>query len=501
MKLKSGFARKGVKDLGYEQLSQLQHDKRHLTVDGKKIFIFGSTSSAVRRWGFPGGTLGNGVIRALSPPTWDVFPDTYVTDTRQDLTNIGVMRKVDRNGILTVSERTEKVLQRTVAQELNIIRNKGVFKRFSFPDSSIKPFNWLMPTRYLRVEAYMKLHPGTAHFHGVGSNNSGYWDITVTGNSSYVHLTDMADRQELRKHWSISGRTKFALMHTARQRCISRIRRNDIELSVALAEGRKTLSHLAKTALDIFKIYRAVKRGDFKAVWRILGWQPSRREYSKQKKLFYATKLASQRWLELQYAWRPLLGDVNGAIETLMKDKRQQMTFKATGSNAEAINYTVDHFTENPSRTEYHSASGKAIAKCVVHYAVTSPIEVFMAELGLNPYLALWEVVPWSFVVDWFTNIGDFLETIDVGTGKEFISGTETFHTVLYRESRMPIQSIRFPVSPINPMGGFSGVTSHFLITDRRPLTTWPKVGAYIKNPLSTTHVLNAIALARTIRK
>lgn len=323
MKLKSGFARKGVKDLGYEQLTQLQLDKKYYSDYENSIFVFGKTSTAIRRWGFPGGTLGNGVIRAQSPPSWDVFPDTYVKDKRQDLVNTGIMRRTNRDGTVTVTERTAKVLQRTVAQELNIIRNKGVYKRFEFPESSIKPFYWLMPTRYLRVEAYMKLHPGTAHFHGVEANNTGSWDITVEGNSSYVSLTGMADREQLRKHWSISGRTKFALMHTARQRCISRIRRNDIELSVTLAESRKTFSHLAKTAMDIFKIYRAVKRGDFKAVWRILGWQPSRRDYSKQKKLFYATKLASERWLELQYAWRPLLGEVNGAIKTLMKDTRQ----------------------------------------------------------------------------------------------------------------------------------------------------------------------------------
>lgn len=525
----SGFARRGVKHLGYEKLNQSQLDhlyqqtgqrSTYLRKMSRHGFVYGTTNTTVRSWGFPGSSVGDGRIRHESRPTWDVFPYTDIRDKRK-LVNTGVLTRVYSDGRREVSEKEVKILNTTIAQQLNIIRGRGVFKKFKFPKSDIPEFTWLMPSRYLRSEGYMVIEPGTAVW--TGSNSNSKYSLTVSGHSSYITLSNMSDSTELRKHWSLSAVSKFHLMQVARSRALQKIRRSDIELSVALAESRKTATHLAKTAVDLFKAYRAVKRGDFKELRRICNWgwgtpiqkgakfkyevsQGKRTPVSEadmklHKKLFYATKEPAKRWLELQYAWGPLLGDVNGAIKTLTKESRQQMTFKATGSIRENFNYTVNSKPNDPERHELHVAAGYSVAKCIVHYAVTDPASVLIAEMGVNPLLAVWEVVPWSFVVDWFTNIGDFLETMDVAMGKEFISGSETYYTVINRESRMPIQRISFPVSPLLPNGGSSAVTSHFMSVSRQPLTKWPGVGAYIKNPLTTNHVLNAIALARTLKK
>lgn len=41
---------------------------------------------------------------------------------------------------------------------------------------------------------------------------------------------------------------------------------------------------------------------------------------------------------------------------------------------------------------------------------VVNPNESLMQSLGLvNPLSVAWDLVPWSFVIDWFTGIGTFL--------------------------------------------------------------------------------------------
>ena len=47
-------------------------------------------------------------------------------------------------------------------------------------------------------------------------------------------------------------------------------------------------------------------------------------------------------------------------------------------------------------------------------------------NLGSNPLLTAWELVPYSFVVDWFVPIGDFINQYASTDGLVFISGTES---------------------------------------------------------------------------
>jgi len=51
----------------------------------------------------------------------------------------------------------------------------------------------------------------------------------------------------------------------------------------------------------------------------------------------------------------------------------------------------------------------------------------YMDSIGLvNPAAILWELVPYSFVVDWIVPIGQFLENISAGVGLRFLSGYRT---------------------------------------------------------------------------
>lgn len=60
--------------------------------------------------------------------------------------------------------------------------------------------------------------------------------------------------------------------------------------------------------------------------------------------------------------------------------------------------------------------------------SLRSRIGLLMAALGIDkPAAILWEAVPYSFLVDWFANVQDILETVKVNP---FISGEITIHKV-----------------------------------------------------------------------
>ena len=66
-------------------------------------------------------------------------------------------------------------------------------------------------------------------------------------------------------------------------------------------------------------------------------------------------------------------------------------------------------------------------SKVILYYYMDNPLLVSLSSLGLtNPVDLVWEELKFSFVVDWFLPIGNWLQTWDAGLGWRFKSGTRT---------------------------------------------------------------------------
>jgi hypothetical protein len=145
--------------------------------------------------------------------------------------------------------------------------------------------------------------------------------------------------------------------------------------------------------------------------------------------VFSPTNLSSL-WLEFNYGWRPLVSSVQGAVELFnqqlvagelirvqsiwrtFEDKEDTGTWevyygwKSDWINKSECNYSVKH---------------------VLYYTVSDVAAVTLSQAGLSnlPNLA-WELVPFSFVVDWFINVGAFLSSLDATNGLSFVKGCYT---------------------------------------------------------------------------
>lgn len=113
----------------------------------------------------------------------------------------------------------------------------------------------------------------------------------------------------------------------------------------------------------------------------------------------------------------------------------------------------------------------------------------------------MWEVLPFSFVVDWFLPIGPYLEALSTYQGLSFVRGYKTQFTK---------SETQFSHSYSGQHPGYSdkrvtlfsagGLSWSQVKLNRTKLTSFPKPNLpSFKNPLSLTHAANGLALIQQV--
>jgi hypothetical protein len=188
----------------------------------------------------------------------------------------------------------------------------------------------------------------------------------------------------------------------------SRIYEAEADLALFALEATKTGAHLASVAFRIAKLVKDIKKGNLA---KLAPRTFARYKDNWPKALASDSGLFADAWLEARYAWRPLILDAQAAWRYLEKTASQsRRTFR--GFETEQDN--EDDYTFSISAGDYHyDFSGVLTLDKSVRAGVLTEIDPdFMKsrDLGsLNPAGLIWEVTPWSFVVDWFVDVSGFL--------------------------------------------------------------------------------------------
>lgn len=203
----------------------------------------------------------------------------------------------------------------------------------------------------------------------------------------------------------------------------------------------------------------------------------------------------AKNWLELQYGWKPLLQDVEGAAKSLAylnAGTLMVQTVRSTKSKTttESGNLTV---------VGYPAGSWTCITKTEIRFGmrfkVGEPLDAFLAQIGFNNPISLaWEIIPYSFVVDWFLPIGEYLTGLKHWEGMHFVDGWETRFT---RQTAVYDMSyFRETATDVDIRNG--NYSRDAVKLDRLVLTDFPSMNLpSFKNPISVTHAFNALALLR----
>lgn len=168
----------------------------------------------------------------------------------------------------------------------------------------------------------------------------------------------------------------------------------EIAIPMVLAEGDKTVASLVSLTKRAWRIVRAVKKLDLKYLRKQI-----------------TLKELQDRYMECRYAIRPLVIDTHGLISAVEESKQ----FKSMRRTSRA--FAKHTFSKNDTVTvnSFSFASGTAtctrttdltyeIRAGVLSDVVTSGYSIFGADQILQ---TAWEIIPFSFIVDWFVNVGD----------------------------------------------------------------------------------------------
>ena len=225
--------------------------------------------------------------------------------------------------------------------------------------------------------------------------------------------------------------------------------RQSLQALVSLGEVGETLRMLRRPA-----------RALFEGIFDYLG--ESRRRARKAKKK-HRKRVVQDTWLEYNFGWAPLVSDIEGAHNALHNLPLSQYQYvRATHSDdVEADtnlgSSTVGKFVFGWEETVKYNVSVRAYGEVGVECISNSGK---LARWGIETEQfvpTLWELIPYSFVADYFSNIGDIISANALPRGAMKWHGMTSKVTVSKRRSyRFSSNGTKNNVTQYKGGGGFA---------------------------------------------
>lgn len=350
---------------------------------------------------------------------------------------------------------------------------------YTYPAKTFRPTQWwfssnqkgnkVFPTNWTGIRVHST--PGQSYYtytrrgktYIVNSNcdvgNIGYSSFVLNGNSLDVSIP-----------FSQNAYNRVLTQ------CLANIVDSSLNVGVAVAELAETANYLSNTSARLFKGLRAIKKGNIKGIKRAFNVKIDGK----------IPDNLSGRWLEYSYAVTPLLNDIYGATELFNEGLKKRYIISARSS----VTQTLE--SRNTSTTYSVSAHGTSIYRARIRALLREEDVHALNLLGLqNPEEVAWELVPFSFVVDWGLPIGTWLQAMNAHLGLTFLDGhVSVAHKGV--EFWRNVSLDRTTVRPAMLSGNSYG---------RDALSDFPTPSLYVKNPLSPSHGATTIALLHQLRR
>lgn len=202
----------------------------------------------------------------------------------------------------------------------------------------------------------------------------------------------------------------------------------------ALKERGKTIEMVTNRLMQLWKGAVALKKGRFREFLRIFGIKPLPKHVHRQ---WARPKEFSGLWLEYWMGWAPTVGDVYSTLEFL---GGEIPTTKVRAGSAVALSQRSSSTSLGRVRTNV--AAGRVAVWIQADVELTNPSLYNLNGLGLlNPAKTVWETIPFSWLVDWFTNVGQVLGQITDWVGlklNNLVVSSKTKGTLEFRATNTP---------------------------------------------------------------
>lgn len=185
------------------------------------------------------------------------------------------------------------------------------------------------------------------------------------------------------------------------------VRSHEFHAGVFLGTSHQLTKQVVATARGLALTASHLKRFDLPGALRSLARSVSADDRSKAAKRLSSKDIAGAH-LALQYGWLPTFADLRNAavaFESITSPPRRSQVTVARSVTREVeisqspLNYTCPSIVKRSKRYIYLMEEELSTAR----------------SLGLtDPYSVAWELMPWSFVADWFVPIGTYIGALGV---------------------------------------------------------------------------------------
>lgn len=177
--------------------------------------------------------------------------------------------------------------------------------------------------------------------------------------------------------------------------------RGNLDLSVALAEAGATV-----------RMFNVIKTGT---------------EFLKARNWRQIAKNVANARLEYAYGWKPLASDIYNALDQSISIALNRIEhFEVSTYKTIVDGPSTFDFDNYGAITKTARRTGKHI--CKLSIALDTSGNDIDKWTSLNPISIAWELLPYSFVVDWFIDVGSYLRNLETSLlyANKFVSGYRT---------------------------------------------------------------------------
>lgn len=242
------------------------------------------------------------------------------------------------------------------------------------------------------------------------------------------------------------------------------------------------------------------------------------RAFSQKRLLITASKFVrngksvidamAELWLEFRYAVRPLIYDMVQAVEawnTILKksDRYTARGFHKTGPtvSSETSNWNLHaNYDAIISRVQTVSANYRA----GVLFSIDNLVNEVRSVWGLDkPFETIWELIPFSFIIDWFFTVGDVISSWTSNPGLHPLTSW-----IVEEHKLKSVCSVDgfFITNPVSGATGFdsvvtqsSGTTTVEAVTKRRIPTPSRPILPTFKLNLNTAKIFDLVTIGRNL--
>lgn len=215
---------------------------------------------------------------------------------------------------------------------------------------------------------------------------------------------------------------------------------------------------------------------------------------------------SANAWLEYRYGWKPILSDVAKVVTAThdVRERMQRRRLVARGRESLTLNRekafsvsggipTWDTILGSVESKNQLSASAGVIYE-VRERTATSALSQYLCADTHNTPQNVWNILPYSFVVDWFVNVGDWLAAV---TPNPNISVRGNWVTTVHEKdliySKMQIKSL---IGTVTYTDSLNDIVIHSETVDRECNQSISSTPVMTVDSLSWQQSIDAVSLS-----